>query len=466
MSKSIFAFVISLLVAPGLGLVTARIGLSSCPEYTCDAYDTLTWFREASSIALAVTLGLPLLYVLAAFTLGLNRDLLARWFPPLVWVVMGILPMLMAAHGLLVWMATYELQATGIMIARSWKLLAVIFTLGGGLIFSGFIILMSLRKLLSLDPLRVTGVVLEPQEMPELFARVKRLAQKLGSREPQRIVLGVEPTAYVANVPLRLRGVGDLPVAETLYLPTGALRVLDDAELDALIGHELGHFRGADLEFSSRFAPAFRSMSVAAEDVAVESGGDNSPWLDLALMPALGFLSFMLYTLGRVTNRIGRQREFEADKASLEVASPRAVGSLLVKFTVLSLQWQPFRAGITRLLNEGQGRRNISLDYLARTRQLIERDSEKLRRFILESHTPHPLDSHPTLAQRAQAAGVDAQSAIGPSLVALLSERPVPASLTAIEERISAIDVDYYRHPSFPVTVTDDPQLPPALSYY
>jgi len=483
-TKIIF-FLFSLILAPGLGLFASMYGMNAvmrfnqltsmqevmalCPAAAqavsegCQQFELLHWLNRASWVALIVTLALPLTYLLGAVLLGRNRNLLARYFPPLVWIVLGILPLLLAAHGVLVWFASWEMVEMGL-IPANLKLMAILGMLGLLLVISALSIVTAMRRLLELDPLRVTGVVLEKQEMPGLFERVSRIARRLGSREPERIVIGIEPTAYVANVPLRLRGVGDLPQAETLYLSTVALRLLDDAELDALIGHELGHFRGADLEFSSRFAPAFRSMSLAIESVAAE--GDEDDTASFAILPAIGFLTFMIYTLRRIVSGIGRQREFAADQASLEVSNPRAVTSLLIKFTLFSAQWDDFRLGVGRLLHQGVSRRNFSLDYLARTREFMGAvNAEKLGHALLRDTTPHPLDSHPTVAERAAAVGIDAAASVGPSLLAMSTDRPVAAGLEAIEERITAIDADYYRHPANPVHISDSAELPPELSF-
>jgi Zn-dependent protease with chaperone function len=482
--KKIVLFLISLLVAPGLGLFASVYGLNGiaafnelssidqlaaacpasalAPTHVCEKFATLQLLYRGSLMALIVTLALPLAYLAAAVLLGRNRNLLARFFPPLVWVVLGILPLLLAAHGILVWFASWEMLQMGL-IPSSLKMIAIPAMLGLLLLVAALSIVTAMRGLLELDPLRVTGVVLNRQEMPELFDRVSRLAHRLGSREPERIVLGIEPTAYVANVPIRLRGVGDLPMAESLYLPTVALRVLDDAELDALIGHELGHFRGDDLEFSSRFAPAFRSLSLAAESVSTEEEEDS---MSIALIPAIGFLSFMMYTLGRIVAGIRREREFVADKAALEVSTPRAIASLLVKFTVLSAQWDDFRYGVGTLLRRGVSRRNFSRDYLVRTREFIAAvNPEKLSRALLKEHTPHPFDSHPSLSDRASAVGIDAVASIQASLLAMRSDRTVPAALDAIEERITLIDADYYRHPANPVVISNDSELPPELRF-
>lgn len=486
MFKNITLFVISLLVAPGLGLFAAIHGMdvlhessgvaslnelvaacvamgASAPE-GCAILDRLDLLKRISWIALAVTFALPLFYLAVAWILGRDRDRLARYFPWLVRLVLGILPLVLVAHALLVWFGTWEMVEMGFIPSRAWKLMLVLGGLGLLLAVSALSILASIRRMLEPDPLHVTGILLEKQDMPDLFARVSRIAARLKSREPERIILGIEPTAYVANVAIKLRGVGDLPVAETLYLSTPALRMLSEAELDALIGHELGHFRGADVEFSTRFSPSLRSLAIAAEAVAADEDDDDSA--SLALLPALGLLSFMLYTISRIVNRIRRQREFVADQASLEVSNPQAIASLLVKFSALTLQWHGFRHGLVQLLHRGVSRQNLSVDYLVRTRQfLAAADAAKLRHFIIEAHTPHPLDTHPSLTERAAAVGVDPASVLDASLASLNKPGVVSPGLEAVEERISQIDADYYRHPTSPVSISTDPALPPELSF-
>ena len=479
-------FVVSLVLAPGLGLYASVVGTNEllasnevssiaevaalCPESAanptegCEMFYTLQLLRRVSMIALYVSLGLPLFYFLSALALSRSRSALALCFPWLVRISLGILPLLLAAHGLLIWFGTYEGWQSGV-IPGYVKVLIFLGILGFVLLLGAFGIVADMRKLLEPEPLRVTGVLLEKQDMPDLFARVARLADRLGSRRPERIVLGIEPTAFVANVHLRLRGVGDYPQAETLYLPTVALRVLEEAELDALIGHELGHFRGEDVKFSNRFAPAFRSLEIAT-DAVNDEGDDADDASSIALMPAVGLLAFMTWTLSLFVSRIRREREFVADQAAVEVSNPRATASLLVKFGALTLQWEVFRHHFTRLLRSGTARRNQSLDYILRTRQFIGAiNQETLRKGLFALHLPHPLDSHPTLAQRTAALGVDPASVISSSLDAILSDRPAPHDLEAIEERITAIDAEFYRDPGDCLTVSEDPALPPELRY-
>jgi len=479
-------FVISLLAVPGAGLFAASFGKNRLIEHNhfdsvaelasvcartenaahpvCGALDTMNELQELSLIALGVTLALPLLYLVAALVLGRDRTWLARLFPALVRAMLVILPLLLIGHGLLLFFASWEGLQMGL-VPSNLRVLAIIAIVGGTLMLSAFGILTKLRQMLEIDPLRVSGVVVARDEMPALFERVARLAGKLGSQQPQRIILGVEPKAFVVDSPVRLRGVGDLPPAETLYLPAFALRVLDDAELDALIGHELGHFRGADLEFSRRFSPALRSLWIAAESVNTESDGESGA-ASLGTMPAVGLLVFMLYTLNRILSRISREREFAADRAALEVSTPAAMTTLLVKFTAMSFRWESFHRGLIRLMHGGVARRNISIDYLAHTREFLEAvDREKLTLGLVSAHTPHPMDSHPTTMQRASAVGADLKAAIDEGLSSLRADRPVPAELAALEERISMIDADFYRHPAQQVTVSSDPALPAELRF-
>lgn len=479
----IFLFVLSLVLIPGFGLFAAVYGsheilvandltsadqaLAICATSQADAcgsFATLQWLFKGALIALIVNLALPAIYLLVATILGRNRDWLARGFPVLVRVILSILPLLLAVQGVLVWVASWELVALDI-LPGDWRLIAVLAGIGGSLVLAGITIIADLRRMLEIDPIRVIGVEVSADEMPGLFARVKRIATRLGSREPERVIIGIEPNAFIANTTIRLRGVGDLPTAVTLYLPTAALRVFEDAELDALIGHELGHFRGADLEFTNRFVPAYRSLTIAASAVSSQDESERDS-TSIALMPAIGMLSFMMHTISLIVGRISRERELAADRASLEVSTPAAVASLLVKFSALSLRWDSFRRGWIRLLHEGVSRRNMSRDYLAHVSQFLGAfDPEKLRRGILELHLPHPLDSHPTLAVRAQAAGVDPRTVLDAGLAALRAEQRNIADLEAVEQRITQLDADFYRHPASPVTVSDDPALPSELSY-
>jgi hypothetical protein len=61
--------------------------------------------------------------------------------------------------------------------------------------------------------------------------------------------------------------------------------------------------------------------------------------------------------------------------------------------------------------------------------------------------------------------GVDPTGLFASGLADMLVDRPEPPGLAAIEERISQIDAEYYRHPSQRVVISADPELPAELKF-
>ncbi|MFD2022059.1 M48 family metalloprotease [Pseudocitrobacter faecalis] len=56
---------------------------------------------------------------------------------------------------------------------------------------------------------------------------------------------------------------GERLTGNTLYLPLTYLSLLNEAEIAAVVGHELGHFTGEDTQYSLRFAPSTRACKIA-----------------------------------------------------------------------------------------------------------------------------------------------------------------------------------------------------------
>lgn len=69
---------------------------------------------------------------------------------------------------------------------------------GAGLIAAASLIAWSWRELLTVAPLEVTGLVVSRDQLPDLWARIDRLAAKLGAEPPKQLILGLEPRAFVA----------------------------------------------------------------------------------------------------------------------------------------------------------------------------------------------------------------------------------------------------------------------------
>src|SRR5438309_1260830 len=187
------------------------------------------------------------------------------------------------------------------------------------------------RRPCEVAPLEVFGVIADPARLPALIARVARIATALKVRAPTRIIVGLKPGPWVSTAPIRLQDGQVLPPGETLYLSPLELRALRSRELDALIAHELGHFRGLDLRFTELVVPAMRALLYSWR--GVRSRPRN--FMDLARLRALMVLNGMAWAPRRAACSIRQQREFEADRAAIAVAGGADLIAALAKVAML-----------------------------------------------------------------------------------------------------------------------------------
>ena len=110
--------------------------------------------------------------------------------------------------------------------------------------------------------------------------------------------------------------------AVALLIPAGGYWTAEWI-LGAVIGHELGHFRGADTAYSRKFAPVYSGLSHAIDTLQDEDKGADS----LAKLPAISMLSLMLALFARNERRISRDREFGAYAVGVRVFSPEALAT-------------------------------------------------------------------------------------------------------------------------------------------
>lgn len=476
-------FIFSLSLAPVVGFVistvllsraTGRMGRSvedlaefcagplATHAWGCDGYYQGLLLRTLSLLALGLTLLLPLGYSIAVLLLARNRAALARGFPIIVRICLLTLPLILVAHAVLAAFCVWELWFLAIMPRNSLLLIGVCAVIGA-MLLSAFNIMTGMRGMLTIEPLRVTGVVVEERRLPALHARVRALAQKLGAVAPTNYVVGIEPTPFMTSMPVRLRGSGDLPAGETIYISTIALQSLDDGELDAVLAREVAHFRGVDLAFSRKFAPAHAGLVNALD--SVDDDASENPAIRISKLPAFGLLSFMLWVLKGRLARANFEREELADQAALVVATAPRLMSGEAKLTALGVQWPAFRAGLNDLMNRGVGRRNIAQDYLARTRTFLANTNQReLQANLSKMATPHPVDVHLSLNAHGYVLQLDEKPAIVAAVIALRAERTVDPTLRAIEEEVTAADLDYTRVPGHPIEISGSDELPSELA--
>ncbi|MYU64145.1 M48 family metalloprotease, partial [Streptomyces sp. SID69] len=95
------------------------------------------------------------------------------------------------------------------------------------------------------------GLSLSPREQPELWEHVRRLAEQARTRPPAEI--RIVPGA-VAMVREDARWLGLVPGERRLFLGVALLLGLPEAELAAVLGHELGHYAHHDTRLGTLVA--------------------------------------------------------------------------------------------------------------------------------------------------------------------------------------------------------------------
>jgi Zn-dependent protease with chaperone function len=438
MAKAWLVLVVCVLGAPVLGLSAATVAESGGQD--------VHLLRTLCIVALALTVLIPSLYVSLAHVLARRREAFARFFPAIVRGTLFLLVTVFALQGALSLLGAFELA-----IADPSGHGAFLLVIAGGVfLYASLLVLSEGRNLFEPQAISVTGVKLSPHRLPGLHARVHRLAARLGVKAPERIILGLEPTCFVTSSAVNLRGAGELPAAPTLFLSTMALRALNNDEIDAVLGHELGHFRGDDLSFSQRFAPAFMSLTRALESVSI-ADDDEPAWTRLPRLPAIATLSGIMYVLYRAVSGISRQREFAADSAASEVAPRPSLVSALIKMQAISPYWENARRENASFVAQGKFRRNLAMDYLQGVRNRLHQSSDgDAVAALAESRTAHPLDTHPTMHERAAALGVEPNGLMAACLESLHLSRDHDDALGRIEQELTWIENDFVRPPVIP----------------
>lgn len=252
--------------------------------------------------------------------------------------------------------------------------------------------------MLRIPPIIVAGRLLSEQRGPAFWTHVRSLAATIKALSPENIVVGFESNFFVVDGIVKcfsgvLRG-------RTLYLSLPLCRILNEAELRAVIGHELGHFKGNDTKFSRRFAPIYRG---ATEALRTLQQNMSESVASVGMMPALSVLSYFFQSFATAENEISRDRELAADRIGAEVSSREAAGAALVKVHAFAGCWDSALQQMRDSLNEGRAVPNASIAFGA----FVAENTEPSRLLGLDNDClSHPFDSHPPLKTRLDALGV------------------------------------------------------------
>lgn len=165
----------------------------------------------------------------------------------------------------------------------------------------------------------VDGETVAQTEAPALWAHICDMAARSGTAPPQQIVAGIDTNFFVTEAPLATAD--ETLQGRTLFVSLPLLRVLDGAEADAVLAHELAHFSGGDTAYSAALGPKLVQYDQYS-----------------AMMHAGGVTRFAYYLLRlyRVIfefahKRDSREREFVADRMAAKQVSARAIVTALIK---------------------------------------------------------------------------------------------------------------------------------------
>lgn len=165
------------------------------------------------------------------------------------------------------------------------------------------------------------GQQVDEQSAPALYRMVERLAERANLPMPKVYICPQEaPNAFAT---------GRSPKHAAVAVTQGALRLLNDRELEGVMAHELAHIKNRDTLTSTIAATVAGIFSMLAQFALFFGAGNREGGNPLALlgMVLLGALGAAL-----IKAMISRSREFVADADGAKIAgSPDGLAGALMK---------------------------------------------------------------------------------------------------------------------------------------
>jgi len=219
-------------------------------------------------------------------------------------------------------------------------LLMGIFVVGIGLILGidvgiiGIIFLLFIIIYIFISPWMVkvtTGTrYLDKGEIPYIEDKVRYLSEQAGIQMPRLgIVENPTPNAFVYGLTQK---------GSALVVHSGILSLLNDSEMTAVLGHEIGHIKNRDCMYMTILSvlPLIASFGMKLLLYARfgRMRGKNAGQA-LAVILLIGAFSALIYFLSSLLiKRLSRVREFYADAYSAQLTGdPHSLSSALTKIT-------------------------------------------------------------------------------------------------------------------------------------
>jgi len=246
-------------------------------------------------------------------------------------------------------------------------------------------------------------------ENPKLHVMVERLSRESGIKKPW---------VMVANIPIPNAFAYGSPIAGTRVAVTkGLLETLEDEEVEAVIGHELGHLKHRDVQvmmFVSLLPAIFYFIGYSMILSSMFSRRDERGSGGAAL--AIGMASMLIYWILYIfTLYLSRLREYYADRHSAAIVEdgPRKLSEGLAKIVRSSRRMKRARRETSNfnsfksLFIADPDRAELDTVAIEQTRALTT--DQKLVETVLErkvttlDRIAEILSSHPNIVKRLRA---------------------------------------------------------------
>ncbi|RLI11463.1 peptidase [Candidatus Bathyarchaeota archaeon] len=155
-------------------------------------------------------------------------------------------------------------------------------------------------------------------EAPELYEAVERLSRKSGIKPPQVMIARLPiPNAFAYGSPL---------TGNRVAVTTGLLNTLNMDEVEAVLGHELGHLKHRDVQVMMFVSILPALLYYIGYSLMWSSAfGRRDERGNASVLALVGFLSIALYwILTLFTLYLSRLREYYADRHSASVVEDGA----------------------------------------------------------------------------------------------------------------------------------------------
>ncbi|MER6201228.1 M48 family metallopeptidase [Streptomyces sp. NPDC001586] len=267
------------------------------------------------------------------------------------------------------------------------------------------------------------GITVTEAQEPLLWQTVRDIAQQVGTRAPDEIVLIDEVNAAVSEDAKLL---GLRPGTRRLYLGLPLMTGLDEMQLRAVLAHEMGHYANFDTRLTPLIARGRAQLirtighfheradgKVAKERAKQEkrdekriAKGKKAKGVDTtgegAMYRAMAKI-YMAYGnfYMRATRSTSRRQELAADLASVRVAGRDSAASALRELNALDSA-HDFYMGSYATLGVGAGLLPRPGQVFGGLRRLLDArsaDLDELRQ-ELSTEPTSAYDSHPALAER------------------------------------------------------------------